>query len=80
MESKNLIQSLAKFGDQYTQFSTTIDTDILRLDQTTNNLDQTADILHNLVDRLKSQTFEKLDLNQDGIVTQDEFSSGLLKL
>jgi predicted Zn-dependent peptidase len=80
MESKNLIQSLAKFGDQYTQFSTTIDTDILRLDQTTNNLDQTADILHNLVDRLKSQTFEKLDLNQDGSVTQDEFSSGLLKI
>lgn len=79
-ESKNLIQSLAKFGDQYTQFSTTIDTDILRLDNTTNNLDQTAAVLHNLVDRLKSQKFEELDLNQDGAVTQEEFTNGLLKL
>jgi DNA repair exonuclease SbcCD ATPase subunit len=79
-ESKNLIQSLAKFGDQYTQFSTTIDSDILRLDSTTSNLDHTADVLHNLVDRLKSQTFAKLDANQDGIVTEDEFSAGLLKL
>jgi len=79
-ESKNLIQSLAKFGDQYTQFSSTIDADILRLDSTTNNLDQTADMLHNLVDRLKSQTFNKMDANNDGIITEDEFSSGLQRL
>lgn len=79
-ESKNLIQSLAKFGDQYTQFSSTIDADISRLDTTTNNLDQTADVLHNLVDRLKSQTFSKLDTNQDGIITESEFSENIKNL
>lgn len=79
-ESKKLIQSLAQFGDKYEQFSTSIDTNLIKIDNTNNNLDNTAKILKNLVNKLENQTFEQLDNNNDGLISQEEFSEGLQRL
>jgi len=76
-ESKNLIQNLAQFGDRYTAFEDTLGNDLIRLETTSNDLDDTAGVLRKLVDKLKNETFNKLDLNNDGIITREEFYAGL---
>lgn len=79
-ESKKLIHSLAQFGDQYSQFSSTIDTNLIKLDTTQTNLEDTTNILNSLVSKLQTQTFNQLDIDQDGTVTKEEFDIGIQRL
>lgn len=76
-ESKKLIKTLAQFGDSYNDFSATLDQNVIKLDHTQGNLEQTAIVLEKLVDRLKGQKFEDMDLNNDGKISQDEFNHAL---
>jgi vacuolar-type H+-ATPase subunit I/STV1 len=80
IESKKLINSLAQFGDKYTNFANTIDTDLIKMDTTENNLENTSNILKNLVNKLENETFEELDINKDGMISKEEFEIGLEKL
>lgn len=77
LQSKELIQNLAKFGDQYTNFAQTINTDLLA---TSDTLTDTSHVLSGLVEKLKNQTFEKLDVDNDGVITSDEFNDTITKL
>lgn len=86
-ESKSLIMSLSRFGDQYQEFSQTIGENLVKFEQTGTNLasteddlEVTAQIMKNLVNELKHRKFSDLDLNSDQIVTQQEFTSALEKL
>ncbi len=90
-DSKTLINHLAQFGDTYNEFSTTIDTNMIKLentqqdfagtqqvfDQTQQNLDQTSQVLSNLVEKLKQQKFNELDTDHDGKISQNEFETNL---
>lgn len=77
IESKKLIQNLATFGDQFTNFHTALGNDIDSLNNTNQDLDNTSTVLKNLVDKLKDQEFDKLDKNNDGVITLEEFEEGL---
>lgn len=74
LQSKALIQNLAKFGDKYTQFAETINNNLL---QTNDDLADTSQVLRDLVEKLRNQTFEKLDSNNDGVVTNVEFNEAI---
>jgi len=50
---------------------------VVKLDDTQDDLDQTAKQLEALVEKLKSQKFEELDINQDGAISKDEFEKNL---
>jgi hypothetical protein len=77
IESKSLIQNLAQFGDRYTAFEETLGNDLVRLENASTEMDDTASVLRKLVNKLKNETFEKLDINNDGYITRDEFHEGL---
>nr|QBK87946.1 MAG: uncharacterized protein LCMAC202_03070 [Marseillevirus LCMAC202] len=77
IESKSLIQNLAQFGDRYTAFAETLDGDLVRLDNTSTDLDETSRVLQKLVEQLKNETFDKLDINNDGVITRQEFHDRL---
>lgn len=86
-ESKELIVSLSQFGDKYQQFSSTIDTNLIKMDSTQESLEevqedleQTANVLKQLIENLKGKTFTEMDQNQDGYITQEEFQAALEKL
>jgi len=83
-DSKKLIHNLAQFGDKYSQFASTIDTNLVKLDTTneslSNNvsdLEDTASVLNKLVNSLKEQTFNQFDQNGDGKISPNEFNLGL---
>ena len=79
-DSKALIVNLSKFGDKYQEFSDNIDTNIIKLDNTGDDLDQTANVMKNLVEKLKHQTFRMMDNNQDQQITKEEFEEALSKM
>jgi len=72
-DTKQLMYNLSQAGDIFNQFSTSIDTSVVKLDTTQDDLDETARQLKQLVEKLKDQTFEEIDLDQDGKITKDEF-------
>jgi predicted nucleic acid-binding Zn-ribbon protein len=76
-DTKQLMFNLSQGGDIFNQFSTSIDTSVVKLDDTQDDLDQTAKQLEALVEKLKSQKFEELDINQDGNISKDEFEKNL---
>jgi len=78
IQSKLLIQQLAKFGDEYTNFSNTINNTVTNLENTNDSLGTTLNILEKLVNDLKKRTFQELDNNADGLVTNDEYNDYLL--
>lgn len=80
VEAKQLIHNLAKFGDNYTSFHETLGHDIDRLEGTSDHLDTTTNVLHKLVETLKAQTFDRFDINNDGVITKEEFEQGIKNL
>lgn len=76
-DSKQLILDLSKFGDRYNQFADTIGTNVIKLEDTQEDLSNTASILKTLMEKLRNQTFQNLDQNQDGTITEAEFNQGL---
>jgi len=79
-DSKKLLLNLATAGDLFNQFSDSIDTTIVRLDDTQEDLDITASTLHNLVEKLGQSSFKDLDIDEDGIVTEEEFQQAVQNL
>lgn len=79
-ESKKLIQNLAQFGDSYTAFQKTLSNDLDILSGTSVDLDDTAVVLRKLVEKLQDETFEKFDVDGDGVITKQEFQQGLSSL
>jgi len=83
-ESKELLLHLAKVGDLFDQFSATLDHSVVDLNQTSVGLANTHDeyektltVLKALTDKLKNKTFDDFDADGDGIITKDEFNSGI---
>lgn len=79
-DSKQLILDLSRFGDRYNQFADTIDTNVIKLENTQDNLHTTTGVLKTLMEKLRGETFENLDQNSDQVVTEEEFNQGLLDL
>lgn len=79
-DSKKLLVNLATAGDVFQEFSSTIDTNLTKMDHTQIGLDQTAQTFKNLVEKLSQKKFEDFDLNNDGQITQEEFITGLQKM
>ena len=83
-ESKELLLHLAKVGDLFDQFSTTIGHSVVDLNQTSTNLinthdeyEKTLSVLKALTDKLKNKTFTDFDADGDGIITKDEFDNAI---
>ncbi len=72
-DSKQLLVNLANAGDMFQDFSSTIDTNLVKLDNTTSDLEDTTGILSNLVNILKDKTFDDFDLDKSGYISKDEF-------
>lgn len=88
--SRDLIKNLIAAGDVFKEFQNSIGTDvgklnsdIAKLDGTNANLMETAQIMSSLAERLNmkftSDQFQNLDQNNDGVITEDEFTQGVLK-
>ena len=85
--SRELLVNLAEAGDLFTQFNSTlheslvdISTTAESLDETQEHFDETLNTLKNLVQKLKKSSFKDLDVNNDGIITKEEFEDGIKKL
>lgn len=87
LRTDQLLQTLRTVGDTFTDFGTSIQTSAISLNETAGKMDATESGLNlaltnvkNLLFKLTGESFEKLDSNQDGIVTQEEFATNIEKL
>lgn len=78
--SLELLDNLRQAGDLFTNFGESIGEQVSHLDTTQSNFDQTLHTFQNLIEKLKQSTFSKLDKNNDGKITADEFSENIEKL
>ena len=76
-DTKELLAKLMTAGDMFSSFSESIGSNVDRLGETNEDLDQTSQVIKNLVDVLKDQEFDKLDLDGDGVITAEEFNKVL---
>lgn len=74
---KSLVKNLVSAGDMYQSFSTTIGTDVEKLDMSTSNVEGAVSNLLNIVNRLNKdmteEDFNELDTDGDGKVTKTEW-------
>lgn len=78
--AKKLLITLATAGDMFAGFSSSLSNRVDDLNQTQGNLDQTLSAMNNLLNRLTEKSFQKLDSNQDGSITEEEFRINLNKI
>jgi len=83
MNSLELIDNLRKASDVFGSFDNNIqeikDT-AMSLDSTQSSFQNHIDVLKNLIDKLKISSFSKLDSNNDGFISKDEFDANINKL
>jgi chromosome segregation ATPase len=76
--SKQLIRNLVDAGDMFQQFSTTIGTDVHKLDGITGDISEATTDLNTTIARLNQQLTERefanMDADGDGNITQQEFN------
>lgn len=77
--SQKVLLAVANVGDQFDQFSTTIDTQLINMENQNDSLENTAHVMDVLLNQLQDKTFDDLDENKDGVVTADEFDNILKK-
>ena len=80
VSTQSLLQKLSTAGDMFTEFGKTIGDTSESLEQTEGkladtqeNYDQTLDRMTKLLEKLKKESFNDLDDNNDGRITEDEF-------
>lgn len=85
--SRELLVNLASAGDLFTKFNESIDKNIIEIKDTADSLDENNEkldshlnILNNLVTKLKDSKFSNFDVNNDGVITKEEFENGIKKL
>ena len=69
--SKELLATLASMGDRYDQFSSALE----KFEGDVDDLDRLSQRMSYLVDRVQQESFEKLDLNGDGSIDQQEWDA-----
>ena len=84
--TRELLKNMTEAGDLFNQYSETIGTNASNildaadgLDETQGNLDETLYVLDALVNKIKDNTFDDIDKDNDGIITQDEFDDFIKK-
>lgn len=82
--SIELVANLRNAGDLFTDFNNSLSQNVVEIKDAANNLDETQEnfdehlgVLKNLVTKLKTSAFGDFDENKDGIITKEEFESGL---
>lgn len=82
--SRELLLNLANAGDLFNKFSNTISTNFIKINDTADHLGETQDEfevtlneMKNLVNKLKDETFNDLDVDGDGTITKEEFENGI---
>lgn len=74
---QDLLTTIANEGDQFQHFSTAIDTHLTEMGKQNQSLEHTAQTMQNLLLILGTQKFEELDLNDDGLIDEEEFWLGI---
>lgn len=73
VNTKELMRNIVNAGDTFGDLSEDINTSSRRLGETREDYDETLGQMKNLLERLKNKTFDQLDQNDDGLITEDEF-------
>lgn len=78
--SRELLVNLSSAGDMFSQFGNTLGASVTeiqdtaqKLDDTQEGYDQTLDQMRQLIEKLKTSTYEDLDVDGDGNITKEEF-------
>jgi len=71
--TKALLANLATAGDVFTEFGSTIGDTSKELNETKEGYDDTLDKMNELLDRMKNSSFDDIDADDDGIITEKEF-------
>lgn len=75
--AKELMRNLATAGDMFSEFSTSIQSTSEELNETQDEYDETLKQMKILLENLKNETFDDLDKNNDGIITENEFRNAI---
>lgn len=75
--SRELLKNLANAGDLFTQFGSTIGNVSNELKHTQGDFDATLNQMVNLIEKLKMSSFSKLDSNNDGNISINEFNDNV---
>jgi len=73
VNTKQLMKNIVNASSTFSDISDDINKSAQNLDNTNENYNKTLDQMQNLLERLKDKTFDDLDINDDGIITEEEF-------
>jgi chromosome segregation ATPase len=73
VNTKQLMKNIVNASSTFSDISEDINKSAQNLDNTNENYNKTLDQMQNLLERLKDKTFDDLDINDDGIITEEEF-------